>query len=137
MNGLAGPTLTGPRLDLGNWRGHVVVVNVWASWCKQCRAESPSLAALAARLRPKGVRFVGIDEQEIARQGRAYVARSGTDYPNLIDAYGDLLRKLPMLPPDAMPSTLVIDPQGRAAARVVGVINPRRLARVIPRVARS
>lgn len=137
VTGLAGPTLRGPRLSLSALRGHVVVVNVWASYCKLCRTESPLLALLADRLRPSGVRFVGVDEQDLASKGRAFAARAGTDYPHLIDAYGTLLHKLPTLPNNVIPSTLVIDPQGRAAARVIGVVNPRQLARVVRRTRRD
>jgi len=83
------------------------------------------------------VRFVGVDEQDLARKGRAFAKQAGTDYPHLIDAYGKLLEKLPTLPNDVIPSTLVIDPQGRAAARFVGVVKPRQLARVVRRAGRD
>lgn len=134
---IAGPTLAGPRFSLTALRGHVVVINVWASWCQQCDTESPLLAALADRLGPQGVRFVGIDERDLARNGRASAARAGTDYPQLIDPYGTLLAKLPTLPDSVIPSTLVVDAQGRAAARVVGEVHPRRLARVVRRLDRD
>lgn len=137
VTGVSGPTLDGPRLSLNALRGHVVVVNVWASFCKPCRTESPLLAQLADRLRPHGVRFVGVDEQDLARKGRAFVKQAGTDYPHLIDAYGKLLEKLPTLPDNVIPSTLVIDPQGRAAARFVGVVNPRQLAGIVRRAGRD
>lgn len=115
-------------------KGHVVVVNVWASWCVQCRAESPVLARLSRRLQPQ-VRFVGIDEQDVAAKALAFAAAAGTEYPHLLDPHGTLLARLPMLPGDAIPSTLIIDKQGRAAACVVGDVKQHQLLSAIRRTA--
>ena len=116
---LSGPTLGGGTLDVASLRGQVVVLNVWASWCEPCKAESPALAAVARRTVGQGVTFVGIDENDEDAAATAFLAKIGSSYPNLVDPQGRLLASLRMLPP-AVPSSLVIDPQGRVAARVIG-----------------
>ncbi|MBO0776332.1 MAG: TlpA family protein disulfide reductase, partial [Actinobacteria bacterium] len=58
---VSGTTLTGAKLSLSAFRGHVVVLNFWGSWCTPCRVEAPALAALARKYQPAGVRFVGVD----------------------------------------------------------------------------
>ena len=120
---VSGTTLTGSRLALSSLRGHVVVLNAWASWCEPCRGESPALARIARRTAPLGVRFVGLDEEDRTGAARAFAKKAGTTYPSVIDSDGRLLGTLRLVPPAAIPSTLVLDPTGRVAARVVGAID--------------
>ena len=134
---LAGATLKGGQFTLRNLRGNVVVVNVWASWCGPCRAESPLLARMAGRMRPRGVAFVGIDERDDAAAARRFAARSGARYPELFDRTGQLLAGLPQLPQMGIPSTLIIDPAGRAAARIIGAAHPAPLRRAVAAAARD
>ena len=118
---LAGTTLDGAQYRLADDLGSVVVLNVWASWCAPCRAEAPTLAALSTELAPQGVRFVGLDTRDSDDAARAFVARQGIDYPNVIDRDGRLqLLFGDSLPPQAIPSTIVIDQQGRVAGRILG-----------------
>jgi thiol-disulfide isomerase/thioredoxin len=120
---ITGPTLAGPTLDLHSLRGSVVVLNVWASWCTECRNESPALAKLAADPRMSGVRFVGIDEQDKSEAARSFASAVGTTYPHLVDQDGSLLAKVPLVPSTAIPSTVVVDQDGRVAARVIGAVD--------------
>jgi thiol-disulfide isomerase/thioredoxin len=120
---VAGTTLDGTHFTMASLRGHVVVLNTWASWCEPCRDESPILARIAARTAPLGVRFVGVDEQDSASAARAFARSAGTTYPHVIDRTGTLLASLRIVPPSGIPSTLVLDPSGRVAARVVGPVN--------------
>lgn len=118
---LSGTTLDGDRFRLADHRGEVVVLNVWASWCAPCRAEAPELAALDRALSPSGVQFVGLDTRDSDVSARAFVQRFGIEYPNVIDRDGRLqLLFNDTLPPQAIPSTLVIDREGRVAGRVLG-----------------
>ena len=100
----------------------VVVINVWASWCTSCRAESAAIAAVAAEMRGQPVQFLGIDEQDSESAARSFLATTGTTYPQVTDSDGDVLHALPLLPETGIPSTLLLDPRGRMAARVIGPV---------------
>lgn len=89
------------------------------------------LAAAAKRLRGKGIRFLGLDEQDRASHARAFITSTGVTYPNLVDRNGSLLRELRLLPQAAVPSTLVLDTHGRMAARVIGAITAKELAAIV------
>lgn len=129
---VVGTTLDGGEFRLGDHLGEVVVLNVWASWCAPCRAEAPVLVAADAELRPKGVRFVGLDTRDSDTSARGFVERFGVQYPNVIDSDGRLqLLFADSLPPQAIPSTLVIDAQGRVAARVLGVVSESGLKAIV------
>lgn len=118
---LVGATLDGDTFRLADHLGDVVVLNVWASWCAPCRAEAPELAALSGELASSGVQFVGLDTRDSDVSARAFVDRFGIEYPNVIDRDGQLqLLFSDTLPPQAIPSTLVVDRQGRVAGRILG-----------------
>jgi len=118
---VVGPTLDGGTFSLADHLGEVVVINVWASWCAPGRAEAPTLAALAEELESQGVTFVGLDTRDSDASARAFIDRFGIDYANVIDRDGQLqLLFSDTLPPQAIPSTLVIDRMGRVAGRVLG-----------------
>jgi len=119
---VAGTTLDGTRVDLAGYRGKVVVVNLWWSHCPPCRLEAPQLAAAARTLQPKGVVFLGIDTRDAAESmGRAYERRFKIPYPSIFDPDGEtLLAFRGTLSPNAIPSTMVLDKQGRIAATVLG-----------------
>lgn len=128
--------MAGTRLALEDVaRGHVTVLNVWAAWCVECRAESRTLSLVQRALASRGVRFVGIDEQDTVSGARRFLARVHTGYPSLIDRDGRLLAQLTVLPNTGIPSTLVIDRKDRMAGRVVGLVHRGSLARLIERVA--
>lgn len=131
----AGRTLAGDDLSLAQLRGGVAVVNVWGSWCGPCRVEAPVLAAAAREHAPWGVRFLGINTRDNAPAARAFEDRYGITYPSLADEDGALLLAFRgTVPPQAVPSTLVLDPQGRVAARVVGEIREATLRALLDRV---
>ncbi|HEX2497829.1 MAG TPA: TlpA disulfide reductase family protein [Actinomycetes bacterium] len=117
---LAGTTLTGDRFDLGALRGKVVVLNVWASWCAPCRAEAPNLEQVYQSIRADGVAFVGLNTRDEPDNARAFERRVGISYPSVVDRDGELLVAFRgTLPPAAIPTTLVIDREGRMAARAL------------------
>ena len=134
---LAGDTLTGESLSLKDYRGGVVVVNVWGSWCGPCIAEAPVLAAASADYAPRGVRFVGINVQDNVAAARAFERVRGITYPSIDDnAIGGvaLLAFRNTIPPRAIPSTLILDRQGRVAARVIGQVADSTLRGLIDQV---
>jgi thiol-disulfide isomerase/thioredoxin len=111
-----------------------VVVNVWASWCVECRTEARGLTALSHALAGHGVRFVGIDEQDNQTRARAFVKATHASYPHLADPSGTLLAQLRLLPAAGIPSTLVIDRNGLMAGRIVGVAHEAVLRHMIDRI---
>lgn len=118
---LSGPTLDGATFSLADHRGEVVVLNVWASWCAPCRAEAPTLETVWTEVKDKGVQFVGLDTRDTVAAATAFVENYGITYPNVIDTDGQLqLLFGESLPPQAIPSTVVIDREGRVAGRILG-----------------
>lgn len=130
---LSGTTLTGSRLDVASLRGQTVVLNVWGSWCSPCRKEAPALVQAQSQLASKRVAFVGINtEDPDVSQARAFVQKYKITYPSLVDDGGRLLLALNgAVPPNAIPTTLVLDPQGRVAARFSGEITQRTLVDLV------
>ncbi len=133
---VSGPALGGGRLRLASLRGRVVVVNFWASWCAPCRGEAPALAALSQECRPLGVRFVGVDDRDDRFAAQAFERNFGIDYPSLSDPGSEIVLAFRgAVRPQAIPSTLVIDRQGRIAAEIVGASTYSRLKALLGRVA--
>lgn len=129
---LAGPTLAGGEFALADHLGEVVVINVWASWCAPCRAEAPDLQALWEEFEGQGVQFVGLDTRDTDAAAKAFVEAYEITYPNVIDTDGRLqLLFSDSLPPQAIPSTVVIDPQGRVAGRILGRVSEATLRGLI------
>ena len=130
---LAGITVGGGYVDLSSLRGKVVVLNAWASWCEPCKEELPVLAGLAASAGPD-IAFVGLDVNDKGEEAIAMAARYGVKYDSIVDRDGRLLATVPGVPPGAIPSTVVIDKQGRIAARVIGSVKPSMLEPVLQRL---
>ena len=108
-----------------------VVVNVWASWCAPCRSEAPALVALS-ELYPD-VSFVGILTRDNLPSARAFVKRFKILYPTLVDET-ILLSFRNSLIANAIPTTLVIDKNGKVAARISGEITVASLTDLINKV---
>lgn len=139
--GLSGPTLAGEDLDTTAFRGDVVVLNVWGSWCAPCHEEAPELVAAQEELQASeelgtAVRFVGINIRDRSREAAlAFEEQYGVTWPSLYDP-GSLLL-LPLaddIPPNAVPTTLVLDEEGRVSARMVGAVDAATLVGVVEQV---
>jgi len=131
---LSGTTLSGARFDLADHvGGPIILVNVWASWCAPCRQEMPTLAKAAAE-RGSGLLVVGVDERDRASSARAFSSSLGATYPSLVDSDSQLLAQLPMLPHNALPSSLFIDAKGKIAAVAIGPITSLQLTSVLSRL---
>jgi thiol-disulfide isomerase/thioredoxin len=118
---VSGTTLTGQHLNLASYRGDVVVLNFWGSWCAPCRAEAPALGTLARQLQSEGVRFVGVDIRDEADSALAFMQTFRIGYPSLNDPDDEIaLDFRNTVPPAAIPTTVVIDRRGNIAARIVG-----------------
>lgn len=118
---VTGTTLDGDPFDLASLKGKVVAVNVWASWCAPCRAEAPGLEEVATQMASQGVQFVGLNTRDSKASAQAFVSRFEISYPNVWDPDGQIqLQFRDTLPPQAIPSTLLIDKDNRVAGRILG-----------------
>jgi thiol-disulfide isomerase/thioredoxin len=135
---ISGTTLAGQHLSLSAYRGSVVVLNFWGSWCSPCRAEAPDLTALATNYSARGIKFLGIDIRDDRVSADAFVQTFRTPYPSLNDPADELaLAFRGTVPPAAIPSTLVIDRTGHIAARILGSVSYDSLRALITQVTRG
>jgi thiol-disulfide isomerase/thioredoxin len=131
---LSGKTVNGGQLDVANFKGEVVVLNVWGSWCAPCRAEAPGLEKVYQSLKAKGVQFVGINTRDTSVQNAvAFEKQMGVTFPSLYDPTGKLMLRFQKgtLNPQAVPSTLVLDRQGKIAARSLAALSEDKLRGMI------
>jgi cytochrome c biogenesis protein CcmG/thiol:disulfide interchange protein DsbE len=135
------PALELPKLgaegtaSLGDYRGRVVVLNFWASWCKPCRAESPLLERWHRRMQDRGGTVVGVDMQDVTDSAQAFIDEYGLSYPMLKDKEGEGVEKFGVV---AYPETFVIDRKGRIAAVQRGPVDERFMRKsVAPLLERS
>lgn len=117
-----GSTLDGGYFDSNDHAGEVLVVNVWGSWCPPCREEAPGLRRVWEETRDRGVQFIGIDVRDNDAAARAFERKYGITYPSIrtADSSAAMLAFSSILPQNAIPSTVVVDREGRVAARVIG-----------------
>ncbi len=110
---LSGSTTDGTTVSVADWRGKLVVVNVWYASCAPCRIEAPDLAAIATAT--PDVQFLGINTRDDAAAAQAFEKKFETPYPSLLDAStgAALLALRGTIPPQAVPSTVVLDTEGR------------------------
>ncbi|MEV8060125.1 TlpA family protein disulfide reductase [Streptomyces antimycoticus] len=131
---LSGKTLEGKPLDVADYKGKVVVLNVWGSWCTPCRAEAPNLVKVAKDTKAKGVQFIGINTRDSNRApALSFEKEYGVGYPSLYDPMGKLMLRFPKgsLNPQTIPSTIVLDREGRIAARALTPLSEERLRSMI------
>ncbi|MFF4506237.1 TlpA family protein disulfide reductase [Streptomyces sp. NPDC001401] len=131
---LSGKTVNGGQLDVASYKGKVVVLNVWGSWCAPCRAEAPNFEKVYQDLKTKGVQFVGINTRDTSTQNAvAFEKQQGITYESLYDPTGKLMLRFQKgtLNPQAVPSTLVLDRDGRIAARSLAALSEDKLRQMI------
>lgn len=127
---IQGPTLSGVNVSLP--QRMVTVVNVWASWCAPCRAEAPLLEDFATKLKGK-VQFAGILTRDNMSSAISFVKRFKVTYPIFID--DSILAKFRgSLIPNAIPTTLIIDANGKVAVRISGAVTFALLDNLLKKV---
>lgn len=127
-----GTGLDGSEIDLASFRGDVTVVNFWFASCPPCRKEAPDLRDLAAEFADDHVRFLGVNPRDNRDAARAFERKFEITYPTILDNDSAVISAFSgLIPLQAMPSTVVLDRQGRPAARILGQIQPSILRGMI------
>ena len=130
-----GTTLTGSPLGLAAYRGSVVVLNFWGSWCPPCRAEATTLGFAAQQYQSAGVRFLGIDVRDNTPGAVAFLQSHKITYPSVSDPDDTItLDFSSVVPISATPSTLVIDKTGHIAGAVFGQVSYSELTTILGKV---
>ncbi len=132
----SGETESGLFLKSESLLGSVVVMNWWYAACAPCRAEAPDLAALSREFQDQGVQFVGVNVRDSAETALAFDRRFGITFPSVLDAQsGEVsLAFTGVVSPQAVPTTLVIDKEGKVASRILGRIDASILRTLIESV---
>ncbi|WP_367321485.1 TlpA family protein disulfide reductase [Streptomyces sp. HUAS ZL42] len=131
---LSGKTVDGKQLDVDDYKGKIVVLNVWGSWCPPCRAEAKGFEKVYQDLKAQGVQFVGINTRDTSTSpALAFEKEQGVTYPSLYDPTGKLMLRFGKgtLNPQAIPSTLVLDREGGIAARSLAALSEDKLRKMI------
>ncbi|MFC5433659.1 TlpA family protein disulfide reductase [Microbacterium suwonense] len=128
-----GTTDQGEAFSSADILGDVAVVNFWYATCGPCRIEAKDLEAVWQEHQDDGVAFIGVNIYDQADTARAFAEKYGVTYPSLIDAdTGEAkLAFAKVAPIQAPPTTLVLDKQGRVAARIIGPIDTSILSTLI------
>lgn len=129
-----GQDATGATITSDDFAGQVYVVNFWYASCPPCRVEAPDLQALSQEY--PDVPFLGVNTEDSADFAATFETTFGLDYPSILDARTAAVRLAfaGTVAPNAVPTTLVLDREGRVAARISGLINKSNLAAMIDTV---
>jgi thiol-disulfide isomerase/thioredoxin len=117
MPPVEGAGLRGEAVGAAGYRGEVVVVNFWASWCGPCRREQPGLQRLHEGYGGRGVQFLGIDFKDDPAAARTYLDEFGVTYPSVADPSGRLAHEFGI---PYLPATILVDPGGQMRFLMVG-----------------
>ncbi|MFC9278663.1 TlpA family protein disulfide reductase [Streptomyces collinus] len=131
---LSGKTIDGRTLDVADYKGKVVVLNVWGSWCGPCREEAQYFAKVSKAYEGKGVQFVGINTRDTSTTPAvAFEKEHGIGYPSLYDPTGKLMLRFRKgtLNPQLIPSTLILDKDGKVAARALEALDDTALLKML------
>lgn len=109
--------MDGATHRLSDYRGRVVVVNFWATWCPPCRREMPSMQRAWERLTPEGIALLAIDVGEDEETIFSFSGEFTLEFPLLLDSDGSAVEQWPVR---GLPTTFIIDPEGRIAYQAVG-----------------
>jgi thiol-disulfide isomerase/thioredoxin len=125
VDDFAGGLLDGSQFGFDSLEGKVAVFNVWGSWCVPCRKEAPGLREVALAYQPKGVTFVGLNVRDNDGAARAFEREFSVPYQSIrsADSGRAVLSFAGKISMNAIPTTVVLDRQGRVASRVLGAVS--------------
>ncbi len=126
-----GTLLDGADFDSTTLDGDVAVINFWGSWCGPCRVESPEFQEVYDDVQDQGVSFLGVNVKDGGQQARAFVASKNITFPSIFDPRGEVTLAFSDFPPSAIPSTVLLDRDGRVAAVYLGTVTQDSLRAVI------
>jgi peroxiredoxin len=130
-----GTTLTGSKLSFSAYRGKVVVLNFWGSWCVPCREEASTLSQVAVQYQPSGVSFLGVDVRDTVASAEAFAHNFHITYPSVSDPSSVITLDFTAVVPIAgTPTTLVIDRTGHVAGAVFGTVTYPELTTILAKV---
>jgi peroxiredoxin len=109
--------LDGNQHRLSDYRGQVVIINFWATWCPPCRAEMPSMQRAWVQLEKEGILMFGIDVGEDEETIFQFTANYPVEFPLLMDSDSSVINHWPVR---GLPTTFVVDPKGRIVYRAIG-----------------
>lgn len=118
----SGELLDGSPFDSGDLAGDIAVINFWGSWCAPCRVETPDFQSVYAELRDQGVQFLGVDVKDERQLAVAFFEQIGVEYPSLFDPRGEVALAFRGFPANVVPSTILLDREGRVAAVYTGAV---------------
>jgi thiol-disulfide isomerase/thioredoxin len=128
---LSAKLFDGSTVDSSGWAGKATVLNFWYAACAPCRLEAPTLQALSREFDGQA-QFFGVNIRDEVRTAEAFERSFGITYPSFADKDGTILLAMTRyVPPQAVPTTLVLDKQGRVAARILGVADKGTLKALI------
>ena len=123
--------IPGARRHLLQFKGKIVVVNFWATWCVPCKTEMPEFVKAYAAYRDRGVEFVGAANEPRSAKAkvREFMQGMQIEFPVWLEASEDHLKALGVGP--GIPSTVIVDAQGRIAARITGPTDGAQLRELL------
>jgi thiol-disulfide isomerase/thioredoxin len=126
-----GELLDGTAFDSASLDGDIVVMNFWGSWCAPCRIETPEFQAVHTDVADSGIAFLGVDVKDQRQLAQAFVDEVGATYPSLFDPRGEVALAFRGFPANVVPSTILIDRNGRVAAVYVAVVPEENLRKAL------
>lgn len=127
----------GTELALSDYLGEVVVLNFWASWCGPCRTEQPELNDAAAALSDQPVAFLGVNIDDTEPNALAHVREYDIPYPSLFDPSVGYAAEFGGVGPRSIPTTILVDHEGRVAARLFGITDFIEVVAIAERLAQD
>jgi peroxiredoxin len=132
---VAGTDYAGAAVDVADWRGDVVVLNTWYAACPPCREEAPDLVDIAHEYADAGVHLLGINGVDDAGAAAPFQTSFEVPYPSIDDRDKHAIAALQgIVPIQATPTTVVLDRDGKVAARIVGLAEGSTLRALIDEV---